>query len=96
MQIPIVDLPVEGVVTVHVGVYTSDGVSRNVIMYANDYEGYKGVVDKSQNKAGIDFEVPVELIRDQENVLTLRFVTLDIDENDHKTKTFTLKTLWIK
>lgn len=96
MQIPIVDLPAEGVVTVHVGVYTSDGVSRNVIMYANDYEGYKGVVDKSQNKAGIDFEVPVELIRDQENVLTLRFVTTDIDENDHKTKTFTLKTLWIK
>lgn len=96
MQIPIVDLPAEGVVTVHVGVYTSDGVSRNVIMYANDYEGYKGVVDKSQNKAGIDFEVPVELIRNQENVLTLRFVTTDIDENDHKTKTFTLKTLWIK
>lgn len=96
IQIPIDDLPAEGTVTVHVGVYSADSVARNAIIYANDYEKYKGTVDKSQNKTGIEFEVPVDVIRQQDDVLTIRFVLPDIAEGDETTRSFSLKTLWIK
>jgi len=96
LEIPISKLPEDVDLTVHMGVYTDDSKSRNAIIYANDQIGYDGVVEKSQNSTGIEFAVPAEVVKANNNTLTIRIVLPDIDENNQTTKSFSLKKMWIK
>lgn len=96
IQIPIADLPDTGTVTVHVGVFTDDSKSRPAVFYVNDSEFFNGEVNKAQNKTGVEFEVPVELLRTAEgNIFTLRMVLSEIPEDDETTRSFSLKRFWI-
>lgn len=96
LKIPISNLPKEGNVIVHLGVYTDDNQSRNAKIYANDNLSYEGTVEKSQNTNGIEFEVSVETIKSKDNTLTIRIILPDIEENDQTTRSFSLKKMWIK
>lgn len=96
LKIPIDNLPKEGNVIVHLGVYTDDNQSRNTKIYANDNLSYDGIIEKSQNASGMEFAVPVEIIKSKDNTLTIRIVLPDIDENDQTTRSFSLKKMWIK
>ena len=101
MEIPVADAPDKGELQVHISLA---GSSENVELSisANGEECFHGRTDTAQVRSGLDFAVPAELVKQNEDLLVLEFDFPEIDEKEMemeaelRTRTISLTDMMIQ